>query len=1669
MENVQTVIREEETPALTNLKDFFVTTFAKYFNNSQDLTAYRQDFLLKTITNFKVALADACPDFYPLVKARLKSLINRLNEINESTEPDLQKQQLFNCLLDLFKLCQLVILNSEYHVNKIIEKDLSQFRNANGMFQSLLEKIIKKSNKLVEVSHINLIKTTNLSSIPYALDNILKEVAPKNIAETDYVKQDLKMGTLFSIHFADAIGKKNLAKIYRSVSQKVANTSTLQDAQIDKSTSIKNIAYDIIQEFRAGPYSILQYTNQALSSFYKLYLEATEHEEFDKKIVILSQVKANQRFIELVFNNLKRTFEAAHDNFLQRWVYSFLTPDSGSFPDLRAQITFSSINALIKQNEAEDKLLYTGVIKELAALYESVSFANIKIKKTSLKSINEITKLLLSINTLDNLHELVEAYKYLPKEATFKHKIYQTLSKNFDSLSNAKKIEFVKSIYYQERKKAKINPQFNNYIQKIASCASELSYEELKNLIYTIRNHNDYINERHKGFAGLFRSKKELKQSVNLDIISNLQKLLDIKKTPFDKKLEEVEEGKRKLLLFKDVELSEKIHNQFNQTDSKTRQEIVTQYMHEVDNSFDAVIDFAIAKIDEKFGSDPQFKQQAAQALTLEQKLNQLNVLETWFANKQSKPAKLQNHQFSETEANELRALLAQQRAVVLAQQELTTNTQKDSQANFYAVFLNRLDTTFVALRAIASGKIQSLNDGITGILSPILSLVPKIGGAISAGLDWASRKETSMNAKVLSAIGLTSTDDAALARRLALEITKLLNNHSNENNRLENLKPEYMGSLANYILQRLVLVLTRRALTPQVKINNQYDQYITEIINEIIGDNNEKLVPDAVQFNEQFKRIFNTQIQRNDSSKIAAREILRTASNVYQEAINPAEKSVTNQSILSPTPLAQTIHVVSKDVAVLKKQFEALQKENATLRSLLIQKDQASLTQAESLVAANETSEELKIEIKVQQRENQTLKLLVEKLIREREEDKKIIISQQERVERLENTLIGLQCQVSQQIVQQQNSIVFSASHQITKQDSTILFAHAANDIKTSQNNKSPFKTKGGLALIKDRTQKIPARNKLGRKCSEIIGRFLVIRPKTAGIEPGSIAIYLDNSAYAVIKQIINNKLAEKNKKFIQRNHEEVSKGSDEIDHFLHYDDCREIIVDELKNQAGITIALIKQDYENPPGKEYKVSPSTEDFSRTNTVKDIQKRFFGTLLERPVIHVVTNLAKLARKKTIEEENCNALLEVLSTDLANLFMPTHTQKLVESHYRIGNEEKLKLMTAAVWQNGLQMLTDQLITDKSKGYLVKADNFGKAQTITVDMISAEYTQKFNGYISDNSIKNLGFYLPLFIVQNDDDGIGSKGGNKGRIDDQLFGIDFGHALREFNINIEKIQSDFSNTDVLGIKNLTIFNDRPLAEKMAGLLFLYKLRKGEESLSKEVIESYSNLYGESFMHTFNHLNKNADEKLFNNYEKYFSKYAKSSNEYEFYVSKIRLAKEYWNKAVDYLLDNTFAERLHLTTEQITVLDNLEKLFSTTTNIVEINDVNTGKQTNILLNHLHKIKRVEWNVKFNEDNIIFHTAHKNLNLIAIDYLKRHGIELSHHNNQLGFTLSKEKFSNCYTNVLTEEKIAAVKGQLLAPRDVVTLQQRHSTPVPFSVENATVEDAESLVKSVAH
>ena len=347
-----------------------------------------------------------------------------------------------------------------------------------------------------------------------------------------------------------------------------------------------------------------------------------------------------------------------------------------------------------------------------------------------------------------------------------------------------------------------------------------------------------------------------------------------------------------------------------------------------------------------------------------------------------------------------------------------------------------------------------------------------------------------------------------------------------------------------------------------------------------------------------------------------------------------------------------------------------------------------------------------------------------------------------------------------------------------------------------------------------------------------------------------------------------------------------------------------------------------------------------------------------------------------------KNRNKYILQEVLSCNLAqSVGMKTQDQTLVFSEYEDG---KIKLLAQATWDFGLQEMGKN--SDGEKREYVGDGKKGGCYLATL-----ENREKGHYLSDDETIMDLGEQLIGLMLGDDTDSPGNRVQNKAWRpgSNTYFGIDFGHALRGKNHIVTKLDDAFSfDTGGRNYKNLSVFFDNPLSEKMKGVYLLRKAMTGI-SPSEKILAGYSREFREkienikpfehnrifqAYIDRFVDLSKIEKIKMIEAKEEleqakldgvgFFERrklkrkvkrFEKSGKQYLALAVESGRAKHNYVTAAEHIL-SVFADRIDRSPIELTLMDNLEKLASKSS-LVSVEKIKKGKKSGvktIFLNHL-------------------------------------------------------------------------------------------------------------------
>lgn len=512
------------------------------------------------------------------------------------------------------------------------------------------------------------------------------------------------------------------------------------------------------------------------------------------------------------------------------------------------------------------------------------------------------------------------------------------------------------------------------------------------------------------------------------------------------------------------------------------------------------------------------------------------------------------------------------------------------------------------------------------------------------------------------------------------------------------------------------------------------------------------------------------------------------------------------------------------------------------------------------------------------------------------------------------------------------------------------------------------------GLSALQD--EPIPVRGDVVEYPKGVrLGSYFCVGDKPGGVEPGFLGIYIDDNFVERFNKRFP-ELASADPEICKRRLDHANKNNINVvdpstGERKKFSDAVAVFAQELKKECqnkneptDLKMWLIKQDYNTALFG--KVSPPTSRLAKTNAVESIVKktRLSSTqIIQEGLTTLAAGAFYVGRLlgSSQSQENINAVKESLANDIANLYgMRVQRQQLLIGSYEDGHP---KLMTACGWEPGFQPIEGRLHGSKTKedyeGYITEKDDPTRAARI----------------------EGAGEYLPLLYYLGDRDALGSKGGNKGLVEERivdsegaehtvtrLLGIDFGKAYPQKNLLVPTMQDDFSITQPNDVnkkfKNISSMQDYPITEKMMSMFYMYQLADDKAKSvftpqEKQKIELAIAAYEKAFPEFKSKIEKMRaeDAKEHVVFDAYILKFKElqnkaeksgdtlTANEYKKYAEEVKQAKaQSVNNSM--AMFKVMKERMQLSPQNLGVLDNLEKLTSIAT-------PHSG-DTNVQLNHL-------------------------------------------------------------------------------------------------------------------
>ncbi len=551
----------------------------------------------------------------------------------------------------------------------------------------------------------------------------------------------------------------------------------------------------------------------------------------------------------------------------------------------------------------------------------------------------------------------------------------------------------------------------------------------------------------------------------------------------------------------------------------------------------------------------------------------------------------------------------------------------------------------------------------------------------------------------------------------------------------------------------------------------------------------------------------------------------------------------------------------------------------------------------------------------------NVQIKSLQEELKSEQESKTEFVAGLSMEISQLKANL-GRRNAQNEQILEEKNKL--SKRLQEVSQTNASLYSE---NVRLNQQNMSlkyelNYYTWQPLGLGKLDKNPFPARE-VENSPQDLSATCVVINQKKLGVEPGWLVV--DPASIKAANETYKNNYVQAQQKY--RTYDPIELAED-------------LLSKEPKNPwlMALDISLLKQDYMDPVKGKRLVGPSEEDVERTNAIKNnaVAKK------SNAFKWLMCKGYSTFRQKDLNIENINAVFEVMATDIARAYgMKVQEQYLRFGTYSAGH---LKILTQANWIHGFETLPKPKGGGAQQGNLLTKEVDGKLKSMRLPGgMAAQYA--------------------MILLQGDCDAFGSTCSNKGLVDGGFVGIDFGHAFRGGeNPIIDSVRTDFSfkYPDTSSFKHYSVFSDVKRSELMKGIHLLNRLAYGK-NIAAEVWNSFSN--DQLFVDQFNAIITGQHLLTVSRYKEKFEQLQSQApddqkNDYKEIMEKIQETKAYIESSQNKLLD-TFADYMNLTSNEIDLLENIEKL----TSIVKLKSPD-GK---VMRNHLFIIpeSRVEWEMK--------------------------------------------------------------------------------------------------------
>lgn len=336
-------------------------------------------------------------------------------------------------------------------------------------------------------------------------------------------------------------------------------------------------------------------------------------------------------------------------------------------------------------------------------------------------------------------------------------------------------------------------------------------------------------------------------------------------------------------------------------------------------------------------------------------------------------------------------------------------------------------------------------------------------------------------------------------------------------------------------------------------------------------------------------------------------------------------------------------------------------------------------------------------------------------------------------------------------------------------------------------------------------------------------------------------------------------------------------------------------------------------------------------------------------------IPVLGNLLhKLGKSISPREINQGAINEKLANDLMGVLgMKTQTLELVKATYADGTP---KLMLDSTHIQGFNDFDGE--KNAAKGSVYIKDGV----LVRNSRLPSDPPGEFNGPPQlHTGIQDMGGKKVMMLLLADRDALGSKGGNKGFVEDQFFAIDPGHALEGSLLSKRgDVHSDLSFDPASSLaskdyKNFSIFDQSTFAEKMEGVRQLQQLQGRDSALFDEYAREYGPENGSQAL--------DFRDQLLATQVQYIGR---RNDILQTFSSRLAVDNYQFGAQVD----NDPELKRNYRDQTLNLLDGLEKLTSTTVGTAN------GKKDGIRL-AIPQVRKPEdrkaWDIHQNGDNVVF------------------------------------------------------------------------------------------------